>query len=65
MILSPEAPEDEELSDEKFLQEYQEATDVYGAIHKRFINTPKGLGLMREKYKNNKFGSCPRILCEK
>ena len=42
MILSPDAPDDEDLEDERFLEIYQEATDVYGLIHSRFITSPKG-----------------------
>lgn len=33
-------------------------------LHQRFILTPKGLALMREKYLNGLFGTCPRVLCE-
>ena len=49
----------------RFLVLYQEATDIYGLIHARFILTPKGLALMREKYLLGKFGICPRVLCER
>jgi casein kinase II subunit beta len=63
MILRPEPPEEDELENEKFLELYQEATDIYGLIHARFILTPKGLALMREKYLLGKFGICPRVLC--
>lgn len=65
MILSPEAPDDEDLEDEKFLELYQEATDLYGLIHARFIQSPKGQTLMREKYVLGKFGTCPRVLCDR
>jgi casein kinase II subunit beta len=60
------------------LQIYQEATDLYGLIHARFILSPKGiiniasknliftgLALMREKFLQGKFGVCPRVLCER
>jgi len=43
MILDPECPDDEELEDEKFLDLYQEAIDLYGLIHARYILTPKGI----------------------
>ena len=65
MILSPEAPDDEDLEDERFLEIYQAATDLYGLIHSRFIITTTGLALMREKYYSGKFGVCPRVLCER
>jgi len=65
MILSPECPDDEDLEDEKFLEIYQEATDLYGLIHTRFILSPKGLAVMREKFLLGKFGVCPRVLCER
>eukprot|EP01017_Pseudomicrothorax_dubius_P012327 TRINITY_DN149_c0_g1_i1.p1 TRINITY_DN149_c0_g1~~TRINITY_DN149_c0_g1_i1.p1 ORF type:complete len:257 (+),score=70.55 TRINITY_DN149_c0_g1_i1:91-861(+) len=64
MILN-EAPEEEDLEDEHFLELYQEATDLYGLIHARFIQSPKGLALMREKFLLGKFGTCPRVLCER
>jgi len=63
MILDPECPDDEELEDEKFLDLYQEAIDLYGLIHARYILTPKGLAMMREKYTAGHFGTCPRVLC--
>lgn len=53
------------FSESRFLEIYQEATDLYGLIHARFILSPKGLNLMREKYLLGKFGSCPRVLCER
>lgn len=47
----------------RFLDIYQEAMDLYGLIHSRFIQSPKGLAMMREKYLNGTFGVCPRVLC--
>lgn len=43
MILSPVAPNEEDLSDEHFLELNQEASDLYGLIHCRYIQTPKGI----------------------
>lgn len=65
MILSSETPDDDDLEDERFLEIYQEATDLYGLIHARFIMTNRGLMLMKEKYLQGRFGSCPRVLCER
>lgn len=65
MILSPEPPDEQIIEDEQFLATYQEASDLYGLIHARYITTPKGLAVMREKFLNGVFGQCPRILCEK
>ena len=49
----------------ELLEELQEIREIYGFIHKKFINTPEGLGLMREKFINGIFGYCPRMLCNK
>lgn len=65
MILSSETPDDDDLEDERFLEIYQEATDLYGLIHARFIMTNRGLILMKEKYIQGRFGTCPRVLCER
>lgn len=65
MILSSETPDDEDLEDERFLEIYQEATDLYGLIHSRFIITTRGLALMKEKFVSGRFGACPRVLCER
>ena len=47
----------------RFLDVYQEAMDLYGMIHSRFIQSPKGLAMMREKFLTGAFGVCPRVLC--
>ncbi|CAD8094202.1 unnamed protein product [Paramecium primaurelia] len=65
LILSSETPDDEDLEDERFLEVYQEATDLYGLIHARFIITAKGLALMKDKFLSGKFGACPRVLCDR
>lgn len=72
MIISPEMPEDHDLEDERFLEIYQEATDIYGLLHARYITTSKGmnhphsgLAIMREHLLQGKFGYCPRVYCEK
>lgn len=65
MILSPEAPDEDDLQDDRFLEIYQEATDLYGLIHARFLLSPRGLAIMREKYLTGRFGHCPRVMCER
>ncbi len=42
MILNPECPDDDDLEDEKFMEIYQEASDLYGLIHARYILSPRG-----------------------
>ena len=63
-LLSPEAP-NEAIINEDYMEGLQAIKEIYGLIHKRFIFTPKGLALMREKYLNGIYGHCPRILCDK
>ena len=65
MILSPESPDEEDLQDDKFLEIYQDAIDLYGLIHSRFILSPRGLAIMREKHLSGQFGVCPRVMCER
>lgn len=65
MILSPSSPEESDLQSEKFLEVYEDATDLYGLIHYRFIHSSRGLALMRDKFLSGRFGTCPRVLCER
>lgn len=65
MILSSEAPDDDDLVDSEFLEIYRDATDLYGLIHARYIVSPRGLQVMREKYLKGTFGTCPRVLCDR
>ena len=64
IMLSQKSPKDTNLTPD-LLEELQEIREIYGYIHKRFINTPMGLGLVREKFINGIFGYCPRMLCNK
>jgi casein kinase II subunit beta len=65
MILSDRAPSEEELSDEHFLELNQEASDVYGIIHARFINSATGIAKMQHKFLSSTYGNCPRALCDR
>lgn len=49
----------------RYLEIYQSAMDLYGLIHARFILSPRGLALMREKYMLGTFGTCQRVFCER
>lgn len=64
-MISGSIPSEQDLQDEQFLELYQSCTDLYGMIHARFIQTPPGLAIMREKYLAGRFGSCSRVLCER
>merc|ERR550525_1667458 len=65
MILSSEAPDEDDLADTEFMEIYRDATDLYGVIHSRYIISPRGLQVMREKYLKGTFGTCPRVLCDR
>jgi casein kinase II subunit beta len=65
LILSPTCPDEEEMKQQSYLELYQEAADLYGLIHARFIISQAGMELMREKYLAGSFGLCPRVMCEK
>jgi casein kinase II subunit beta len=65
MTLSTEAPDEDDLADTEFLEIYRDATDLYGLIHARYIVSPRGLQVMREKYLKGAFGTCPRVLCDR
>ena len=39
--------------------------DLYGLIHARFVLSPRGLAMMKEKFLLGSFGYCPRVLCER
>lgn len=43
MILDPQSPDENDLEDQTFLDIYQQAMDLYGLIHTRYIVCPKGL----------------------
>ena len=65
LILSSSCPDEEEMKQQSYLELYQQAADLYGLIHTRFIVSQSGMELMKEKYLAGNFGVCPRIMCEK
>ena len=65
LILSSSCPDEEEMKQQSYLELYQEAADLYGLIHARFIISQSGMEMMREKYLAGGFGQCPRVMCEK
>lgn len=64
IILSKEPPQEPSMSGDNADHIFK-LNECYGLIHRRFIYSQEGLALMREKYLNEEFGHCPRILCEK
>ena len=58
------APEEKHFELPGFMPIYQTAMDLYGLIHARFILSPKGLAVMKEKFALGHFGRCPLTACE-
>ena len=65
MILSPNAPNEEDLAEEHFLELNQEASDLYGLIHARYINSATGMAKVYQKFLSGLYGTCPRALCDR
>lgn len=59
-IIAGDAPEDDDDSKNSFSKD---CICLYSLIHARFITTPKGLSLMKDKYIKGDFGTCPRVSC--
>lgn len=53
----------EALTDEQQILVENDAENLYGLIHARYILSPKGLHAMLQKYRQCEFGRCPRVLC--
>ena len=65
MILSNYSPTEEDIQNEDFLELNQEASDLYGLIHSRFVITQRGLSKLYSKFLNGTYGYCPRALCDR
>ena len=65
MILGQDVPDSDDFRDPDYLANYESAMDLYGLIHSRYILSPKGLALMREKYLMGTFGVWPRVKCKR
>ena len=65
LILSERPPNEIELQDQQFLELNQDASDLYGLIHARFINTSAGLAKVLQKFLQGLYGQCPRGLCDR
>ena len=65
MILAETAPTPEELANEAYLELNQDASDLYGLLHSRYINTACGLAKVYHKFLTALYGNCPRALCDR
>ena len=65
IILAENRPTEDDLSDETFVELNQEASDLYGLIHARYINSSNGLAKVYHKFLSSMYGTCPRALCDR
>ena len=61
IILGNTPPATLPMNTAKSLQ--QQLPQVYGMIHSRYIISPDGLKSMKQKYDQEIFGTCPRLMC--
>jgi len=63
-ILScPKVVQEKSLEDRNFRNAFSGLRDAYGLFHSRFITTPRGLEMMREKFILKQYGTCQRYYC--
>ena len=65
MIVSDKSPNEDDLADEAFMEMNSEASDLYGLIHARYINSAIGMAKVYQKFLSSLYGTCPRALCER
>ncbi len=67
-------PNEIQLQDQDFAELNQEASDLYGLIHRRYIETSPGnsnhiifvgLGKIYQKYLTGTYGNCQRVYCDR
>ena len=61
MILGPDISDTKDI--EALDRNFQDAVDLFGLIHARFIITRRGQSRMARKFKRISFGKCPRAFC--
>jgi casein kinase II subunit beta len=52
------------LDEQKIEAIHEQAINLYGLLHARWILQPHGLSLMKEKFQTGTFGQCPRLHCD-
>jgi casein kinase II subunit beta len=65
LILSSKVPNEQDLQSASFLELNQDAFDIYGRLHARFVATPTGLAKIYHKYLSGVYGACPRLHCDR
>ena len=65
MIIDRHSKEWDYLSDEDVIEIHEQAKQLYGLIHARFICTGPGLAAMKRKViEKNRYGRCLRYFCQ-
>jgi len=64
-VILSEGPPQDEMPDSEFTELYRDSRDLYGLVHARYITSPRGLAVMKEKFVRGQLGRCPRVLCDR